>query len=111
MGIIKGQTVKLHVKEEAGLDDFGTMQYVDSSVEDVDNVYIETVGGEQLLADFQFYGKRTEYILHIPKDDTHVWEDTEVEFYGKRYKTYGAVTYIPFAPLDWNKKVRCEIFE
>ena len=110
MGIIKGQTVKLHIKADAGPDEFGTMTYTDT-VEDVDNVFIETVGGEQMLADLQFFGKRTAYVLHIPKGDEHVWTDTEVEFYGQKFRTYGAVTYIPYAPLDWDKKIRCELYE
>ena len=56
MGMIKGQTVKLHIKADAGPDKFGTMTYTDT-VEDVDNVFIETVGGDQILADLQFFGK------------------------------------------------------
>ena len=50
-------------------------------------------------------------MLHIPKDDEHIWTDTEVEFYGQKFRTYGAFTFIPNAPLDWDKKIRCEIYE
>lgn len=110
MGMIKGQTIKLHIKEDAGLDEFGTMTYKDT-VEDVDNVFIETVSSEQLIADLQFYGKRTAYVLHIPKCDEHIWTDTQVEFYGQKFNTYGPVTYIPYAPLEWDKKIRCEVYE
>ena len=55
-------------------------------------------------------GKKAVYTLAIPKGDTHDWEDKEVKFFGKRWRTFG----IPLEgieqliPLDWNKKVMVE---
>ena len=56
------------------------------------------------------FGKKAVYTLAIPKGDTHKWEDSVVEFFGHKWKTFG----FPIEgiesniPLDWNKKVMVE---
>ena len=59
------------------------------------------------------YGKYIAYILHIPKGDTHNWDDATVEFYGSKWKTYGnEIIYDEdLTPLDWNKQVKVERYE
>ena len=51
-----------------------------------------------------------EYMLGIPKGDTHNWEDTIVEFWGGRYRTFGMTIQGIEAniPTPWHKKVRVE---
>ena len=57
--------------------------------------------------------KRIAYTLAIPKGDTHVWEDTEVEFFGRKFRTIGLPTegIEENLPLSWNKKVKVERYE
>lgn len=58
-------------------------------------------------------GKKTVYQLAIPKGDTNSWENADVEFLGKRWRTIG----IPEEgieeniPLRWNRKIKVELYE
>ena len=52
-------------------------------------------------------------MLGLPKGDSHVWEDTEVEFFGKKFKTFGSTIEGIEAniPTPWHKKVRVAKYE
>lgn len=110
--LIKGKTITLIEKAVSGLDAFGNPIFTDSSVL-VDNVLIEPLSYEQQISDLSLYGKITVYQLHIPKEDTHIWEDTEVEFYGKRFRTIGPVIQYQTenCPLAWDRKIKVEHIE
>lgn len=107
--MIKGINVLLHIKTSAGVDDFGQPIFVDTT-EEVNNVLIGEPTTDDITSSTQLYGKRLAYTLAIPKDDTHDWKDTEVEFFGKTFKTFGDVTQgiEENIPLKWNKKVKVE---
>lgn len=106
---MRGVTVYLHVKTESGTDAFGAPIYVDEVIP-VDNVLIGEPSSDQALQDLNLYGKRLAYVLAIPKGDDNVWTDTEVEFFGETFRTYGEPTQgiEDLIPLSWNKKVRVE---
>lgn len=106
---MRGVTVYLHVKTESGTDAFGAPIYVDEVIP-VDNVLIGEPSSDQALEDLNLYGKRLAYVLAIPKGDDNVWTDTEVEFFGETFRTYGEPTQgiEDLIPLSWNKKVRVE---
>lgn len=110
--MIKGIPVTIHVKQQTGVDDFGLPAFGDST-EIVDNVLVGEPSAEDITNATQFDGKRLEYILAIPKKDNHTWENTVVEFYGKKFRTFGLVTQGIEAniPLAWNKKVKVERYE
>lgn len=107
--MIKGITVRLHVKIQTGTDDFGNPEYMDTC-EDVKNVLVGEPTSDDLINELSLSGKLLAYTLAIPKGDTHVWEDTEVEFFGKTYKTFGPVSQgiDEMIPLGWNKKIKVE---
>ena len=109
--MIKGITVKLHVKTQNGEDAFGVPIMSDSSV-DVNDVLVSPVNAEDSNDDFAMYGKKTIYSLAIPKGDTHTWEDTEVEFFGRKFRTVGNVVEGIEAniPLRWNKQIKVEYY-
>lgn len=111
LGIIKGQTVVLHSKQLNSYDDFGAPIF-DETLINVDNVLISPTTQEDIVNDMQLYGKHSVYTLSIPKGDTHNWDDTFVEFFGRKWKTFGAVTEYQeeLVPLDWNKKVKVEYY-
>ena len=106
---MRGVTVYLHVKTESGTDVFGAPIYVDEVIP-VDNVLIGEPSSDQAIQELNLYGKRLAYVLAIPKGDDNVWTDTEVEFFGEKFRTYGEPTQgiEDLIPLSWNKKVRVE---
>lgn len=112
MSMIKGITVTLINKKEVGKDPFDKPIYDDVEIE-VDNVLINPTSTEDIVNQLNIDGKKAVYTLAIPKKDTNNWEDAEVLFFGKRWRTFG----IPIQgiehliPLDWNKKVMVERYE
>lgn len=51
------------------------------------------------------------YTLSIPKGDTHNWEDSVIEFWGKKWKSFGTVIKYQeeLVPLEWNGKVKVNL--
>lgn len=112
MGKIKGITIQLVNKVKTGVDPFGKPIYEDKSI-DIDNVLISPTSSDDVVNQLNLTGKKAVYTLAIPKSDQNEWEDKEVLFFGKRWRTFG----IPLEgieeliPLDWNKKVMVERYE
>ena len=106
--VLKGITVNLITKEQTGTDAFNR-PIVQEVTTAVDNVLVAPLSqtGEEILSELSLNGKKAKYQLAIPKGDTHTWEDTEVEFFGFRWKTIGFSTIgiEDMIPLDWNRKV------
>lgn len=109
--LIKGESVLLHIKTEAGTDPFGVTEYTET-VEEVKNVLISPTSDSDAVENLNLYGKKSVYTLHIPREDPHKWTDTVVEFYGKKWRTFGDVTEYNGAltPGPWNKNVKVEHF-
>lgn len=107
--MITGITVKLHVRQKTGEDEFGAPVYTDAVV-DVDNVLVAPVSSVANINNTSLYGKTATYQLAIPKGDTHTWEDTTVEFFNQKWHTFG----FEYAGIDenipgpWNAKVQVE---
>lgn len=110
--MIKGITVKLHVKTLNGTDAFGAPIYTDT-IEFIDNVLVTPTEQTDIVNDLNLYGKKSVYTLGIPKGDTHIWDDTEVEFFDKKWATFGASTIgiEEMIPLSWNRKVKVAVYE
>lgn len=110
--LIKGQTIILYEKKLVGEDNFGAGIYEETAVE-VSNILIQPIDASAIISDIQIYGKHSVYTLHIPKCDEHEWEDVVVEFYGKKYRTFGPVLQYDenLTPLDWNKQIKVERYE
>lgn len=110
--MIKGITVTLINKQEVDKDPFGNPIYEDVKIE-VDNVLVSPVSTEDIVNINELTGKKAVYTLAIPKGDENDWEDAEVIFFGKRWRTFGipieGIEYL--IPLDWNKKVMVERYE
>lgn len=106
---MKGISVLLHVKTLAGKDSFSNPVYDESTVE-VQNVLVGQPSTEDISSSVELYGKRIEYMLGLPKGDEHIWTDTEVEFFGRKFRTFGDVIEGIEAniPTRWHKKVRVE---
>lgn len=109
---IKGITVVLVDKIKTGNDPFGNAIYEDSDI-DIENVLVSPTSTDDIVNQLNLTGKKAVYTLAIPKGDQHEWEDKEVKFFGKRWRTFGFPTegIEELIPLDWNKKVMVERYE
>ena len=110
--MIKGITVTLINKKEVDTDPFGNPIYDDVEIE-VDNVLVSPTSTDDIVNQLNIDGKKAVYTLAIPKGDTNIWEDAEVIFFDKRWRTFGIPTegMDHLIPLDWNKKVMVERYE
>lgn len=110
--MIKGITVILHETAQTGTDPFGVPEYEDTATP-VENVLVGQPSPQEATEELNLTGKRMQYTLAIPKGDTHDWKDKEVEFFGKRFKTFGEVAegIEEMLPLYWNKQVKVEAYE
>ena len=108
-GLLTGITVVLHTRTQSGTDDFNRPIYTDGTVE-VEDVLVGEPSTNDITNDLTIYGKHLAYTLAIPKGDTNDWTNTDVEFFGETFHTYGGVTQGIEAniPLYWNKKVKVE---
>lgn len=106
MTLIHGIPVELASLSQVGVDPFG-VPVMQETWETVQNVIVSPISGTEAAQIYELYGKDCTYQMCIPKGDTHEWEDTAVQFYGRRWRTVGPVLeYIDdLVPLAWNKKV------
>lgn len=102
-----GCTVGLRVRTQTGTDAFNDPVY-STQTESVANVLVGQPTTDEVTSGIDLYGKKTEFMLGIPKGDSHDWEDTTVEIFGKVYQTFGSVIQGIEAnvPTPWHKKVR-----
>ena len=113
MSKIKGITVTLYEKSEAGTDAFGVATY-ETTATAVDNVLVAPVSSDDIVNDFTLSGRKAVYQLGIPKGDTHDWYDADVEFtldgQTERFHTFGDVIkgISDMLPLEWNGKIYLE---
>lgn len=109
---IKGERVGLHVRRQTGEDPFKRPIYTDEIVQ-IDNVVIAPSGSSDTVTETNITGMRERCTLYIPKNDAHEWENTQVEFWGRRWRTVGRPkTYQQaLVPLAWNKVVEVERHE
>ena len=109
---MKGITVTLYKKEKTGEDAFGTPVYEETPV-DVKNVLVAPEETLEILSNQDLRGARADYVLGIPKGDTHDWRDKRVEFFGQKFQTVGIPTkgIDSLVPTGWNMKVKVKRIE
>ena len=112
MVLISGIDIILVSTIQTGVDDFGSPLIEEKEII-VKNVLVAPASTDDITNSVNLTGKKVVYTLGIPKGDTNVWENKEVVFFGKRWKTIG----IPvegiedLIPLKWHKKVMVEYYE
>lgn len=109
---IKGISVILYVEKEVGFDDFNH-PIVQKQEVVVENVLVSPVSSDDASSSLDLYGRKAVYELGIPKNDDHSWENAEVFFFGRKWRTIGIpIEGIPeLIPLEWNKKVKVAAYE
>ena len=109
---MKGMTVMLYQRTAGPADDFNDPTWIYTPVP-VANVLVGQPTTDEITSGVDLYGKKAEYVLGIPKGDSHAWEDAEVEFFGRRWRTFGVVIQGIEAniPTPWHRKVRVARYE
>ncbi|SNU09804.1 hypothetical protein SAMN05216470_2031 [Streptococcus equinus] len=112
MSRLKGITITLVGETVTRKDPFGKEIVVESEI-DVENVLVAPASTDDVTNQLNLDGKKIEYTLAIPKDDTNDWIDKKVRFFGQTWHTVGIpLEGIPdLIPLDWNRKVMVERYE
>lgn len=112
MTSIRGVPVILYERKHTGYDDFNAPAYKEVPVT-VQNVLISPSSTDDIVNSVSLYGKKAVYQLAIPKGDAHCWEDSVVEFFGRKWKTFGFMTMgiEENIPLDWNGKIQVEVYD
>lgn len=110
---MKGITVTLYDRTQTGTDALNKPTYSETAVA-VDNVLVAPSASLEVLEQTNLDGRRGEYVMAIPKGDTHEWTS------GKKVRFFGAdwrIIEMPeegiewLIPLSWNKKVQVERYE
>lgn len=112
MAILKGIRVILIDNVEVSTDDFGAPIFESIEIP-VDNVLVVPANSDDVINQLNLQGKKADYLLGIPKGDDNVWENREVLFFGKKWRTVGIALegMEHHIPLDWNKKIGVERYE
>lgn len=112
MAILKGIEIILVDKVENGVDEFNHPIFVDKEIV-VKNVLVAPVKTEDVTNIVNLTGKKAEYQLGIPKCDKNNWENREVIFFGRKWRTIGTPQegIESMIPLSWNRKIMVERYE
>lgn len=104
---MRGMTVALTVRTAGTPDAFNNPTWEETTV-NVANVLVGQPSTDEIEDSINLYGKRVEFILGIPRGDTHNWEDTTVLFFGHKFRTFGAVErgIEENIPGPWTRRVR-----
>lgn len=112
--IIHGITVTLYEADDTKTeyDPFHNPIEVYEEIE-VENVLVRPTTYEEQANDFNFYGKKLEYELCIPKSDNHEWENKKVSFFGRTFQviTPASQTIDAMTPLEWNRHYKVANYE
>lgn len=108
---IKGMTVLLHERKQTSSDPFGAPVY-EEVVTPVDDVLVSPSTTTDIESAIEMYGKKAVYNLAIPKGDEHQWEDAVIEFFGRKWRSFGMVIQgiEENVPTRWHKKVQVESY-
>lgn len=112
MSRLKGITVTLVGETVKGKDPFGK-EIIEESAINIENVLVAPATTDDIKNQLNIDGKKIEYTLAIPKNDTNDWTDKKVIFFGQTWHTVGIpLEGIPdLIPLEWNRKVTVERYE
>ena len=106
---MKGVDVVLYERTLSGYDAMNNPTWTERQVT-VSNVLIGQPTTDDITSSIDLYGKRIEFMLGLPKGDSHNWNNSRVDFFGHSFRTFGDVIQGIEAniPTLWHKKVRVE---
>lgn len=106
---MKGMTVQLEVTTTTGTNPLG--EPIESTeLVDVQDVLVGQPTTDDITNSIQLYGKKIEYVLGIPKGDTHNWVNAIVHIWGEKFRTVGypQTGIQENIPLRWGSNVKVE---
>lgn len=113
---LKGRTITLFEKVKIGTDAFNRDIFEEVGTQ-VDNVLWNFSNSDDITTSTDLFGKKAVITLCIPKGDTHNWKDAKVivtsstDTYTLRTFGFPIEGIEELIPLQWNKKVLCEMYE
>ena len=110
---MRGITVTLYERTQTGVDALNHPIYTETA-ETIDNVLVAPSGSTEILDTTNLEGRRGDYLMAIPKGDTHEWNaGCKVSFFNADWRIIGIPTegIEEMIPLSWNKKVQVERYE
>lgn len=104
---MKTITVQLAVKTSNTTDPFG-MPIETEELVDIAGCLVGQPSADEILQAHEMYGKKIDFVVGVPKGDTHSWIDTDVIIWGDRYHTVGypETGIQENIPLKWGKNVK-----
>lgn len=107
--MLTGITITLYKRTQTSTNEIGEPVYTETAIT-VPDVLVAPVSDTDIVNRTDLTGGKAVYQLAIPKTDTNIWEDVNVEFFGQRWRSVGITTEGIEAniPLRWNKKVTVE---
>ena len=107
--LIRGIPITLYVKTEGNTSDAFNKPTVTETAVTVNNVLVQPLERttDAQVEDTNLTAKKVSYVLGIPKDDEHDWNDVKVEFFGQTFRSENGPWQgiDDLIPGDWNKKV------
>lgn len=109
---MKGITVTLYEETSTEYNSIGEPIITETPVQ-VENVLVAPTSSDDMVSEQNLYGKTSVYTLAIPKGDSHDWRNKKVEFFGKTFRTFDEPVcgIDALIPLEWNTKVKVELYE
>ena len=111
---MRGITVTLYDTKETGRDAFNNPIITEIPIT-VDNVLVGEPSTDDYASAISVFGKQIQFMLGIPKGDTHDWTDKKVTWTNAQGNTQTVHTFgFPIMgveaniPGPWHMKVRCE---
>jgi len=106
---MKGMTIYLVQTTQTGTDPFGQPIETEELIP-VEDCLVGTPSTDDITDTLNLYGKKVEYVVGIPKGDSHNWTDAVVEIWGERFRTIGyPMTGIQEnIPLRWGQNIKVE---
>lgn len=112
--MIKGIDVVLIERTSTGKkDDFNMEVFEENEPVIIHNVLVGSPTSEEIVDTLNLYSKKIDYVIAVPKEDNHKWENSRVKFFGRTFEVVGIPTMgiEENIPLCWNKKVKVEAIE
>jgi hypothetical protein len=112
-----GITVTLYETTESGRDALNNPILIETPVQ-VENVLVGEPTSDDVVSSTAMFGKQIQFMLGIPKGDTHDWTDKKVTWTAANGTTQTVRTFgFPIMgveaniPGPWHMKIRCGAYE
>ena len=109
---MKGIDIQLVVNTVTGTDPFGN-PITTEELETIHDCLVGQPSTDDLTSSIELYGKKIDYVVGIPKGDTHDFTNAELIIFDKRFKVIGfpQVGINENIPLRWGQNLKVQAYE